>query len=167
MNQWIELATENWPILVGAVVVMAVFLLLRMHSQPRRLPYEVRKALVTKPELRFYRSLQKAVMDDWEIFAMVRIADILRVESGSSKYRSWLNRILSKHIDFVLCNPATLEIICGIELDDVSHQRPDRIERDKFVNEAFESAGLPLLRIPTEKSYRASEIRELINAAVE
>ena len=93
---------------------------------------------------------------------MVRIADLIKVQKGTAKYRSWLNKILSKHVDFVLCNPLTLEVVCAIELDDVSHQRPERKERDKFVNHAFESAGLPLLRIPVEKSYRASEVRELI-----
>ena len=55
----------------------------------------------------------------------------------------------------------------AIELDDVSHERPERIERDKFVNRAFESADMPLLRIPVEPSYRAREIRELIEDALE
>ena len=166
MNQLIDIALQNWPWIVGGLVVVAAWMLLRTVSEPRWLPYEPRKALVTKSELRFYRSLQKAVMDDWEIFAMVRIADIIKVTPNSAKYRSWLNKILSKHIDFVLCNPVTLEIVCGIELDDVSHSRPERIERDKFVNHAFESARLPLLRIPVEKAYKASEVRELIEAAL-
>ena len=166
MNQLFTLAIENWPVVVGALVVIAAFLLMRMYSEPRWLPYEPRKALVTKSELRFYRSLQKAVMDDWEIFAMVRIADLIKVQKNSTKYRTWLNKILSKHIDFVLCNPATLEVVCAIELDDVSHLRPDRVERDKFVNHAFESAGLPLLRIPVEKAYKATEVRDLIEAAM-
>ena len=61
----------------------------------------------------------------------------------------------------------TLEVVCAIELDDVSHLRPDRIERDKFVNHAFESAGLPLLRIPVEKAYKAAEVRDLIEAAID
>ena len=166
MNELFTLAIENWPVVVGVAVLIAAFLLTRMYSEPRWLPYEPRKALVTKSELRFYRSLKKAAMDDWEVFAMVRIADLIKVQKGSAKYRSWLNKILSKHIDFVLCDPVSLEVVCTIELDDVSHQRPERIERDKFVNHAFESAGLPLLRIPVEKSYKASEVRALIEEAM-
>jgi len=156
-----------WPFWVGLVVVVAVLLLLRMYSiGQKRLPYVPRERLVTKTELRFYKSLHKAVLDDWQIFAMVRIADILRVEKGVKNRRGWLNKILAKHIDFVLCDPNTLEIVMGIELDDRSHQRADRIERDEFVNSAFESAGIPLLRVPTRPKYLSREIRELIDESL-
>ncbi len=97
---------------------------------------------------------------------MVRIADLIRVEKGSANGRKWLNKILSKHIDFVLCDPRSLEPVVCIELDDDSHNRPDRIERDKFVNDAFDAADLPLLRIPVESSYNAREVRDLINDVV-
>ena len=118
---------------------------------------------MTRSELRFYKSLYKAVLDDFEIFAMVRIADLLRVEEGTPNYRKWLNKILAKHIDFVLCDPGTLEPRVCIELDDKTHERPDRIERDEFVDAAFESAELPLLRIPVQKQYPSRELRELID----
>ena len=162
LDQVFQFAQQYWPLLTGGAIVIAVLMLLRMYSEPTRLPYEPRKALVTKSELRFYKSLRKATLDDWEVFAMVRIADLLKVTQHAHKRRTWLNKILSKHIDFVLCDPNTLEALVAIELDDVSHQRPERIERDKFVNLAFESAGLPLLRIPVESSYKAREIRDLI-----
>ena len=152
-----------WPFWVGLAVFVAIILLLRMYAGPRKLPYFKRDSLITKAELRFYKSLQKAVQDDFEIFAMVRIADLLRVQPTSSQRRKWLNKILAKHIDFVLCDPGSLEPIVCIELDDNSHQRADRIERDIFVNQAFDSADLPLLRVPTQPSYRAREIRELID----
>lgn len=156
----------SWPFIVVLAIIFAAVLLMRMWSGPERLPYQARGRLVTKPELRFYKSLTKAVQDDWEIFAMVRIADLLRVEPGVQQRRKWLNKILAKHIDFVLCDPNTLEPIVCIELDDPSHQRPDRIERDIFVNRAFDSAGLPLLRIATQPKYAAREIRDLIDTVV-
>lgn len=152
-----------WQIWVGLAILLAIILLMRTLAAPTRLPYEARGQLVTKSELRFYKSLLKAVQDDFEIFAMVRIADLLKVEKGHPSRRKWLNKILAKHIDFVLCDPGSLVPVCCIELDDPSHQRPDRIERDIFVNRAFESAGVPLLRIETQKQYRSREIRELID----
>jgi hypothetical protein len=39
----------------------------------------------------------------------------------------------------------------GIELDDLSHQRADRKERDMFVNRLFASTGVPLLRLPVQE----------------
>ena len=161
-----EVLIDYWPVWVGAAVLVAVLLLMRMYSQPARLPYQARGRLVTKSELRFYKSLDKAAQDDFQIFAMVRVADLLRVADGTSKRRSWLNKILAKHVDFVLCEPGSLVPLVCIELDDSSHQRPDRIERDKFMDAAFESAGLPLLRIATSKNYPPREIRELIDQVI-
>jgi len=97
---------------------------------------------------------------------MVRIADILVVTKDTPKRRTWLNKILAKHIDFVLCDPGSLEVKVAIELDDSSHQRKDRQERDEFVDHAFESADLPLVRFPVKSSYHSREIREIINDAL-
>ena len=166
MDFVINILVSYWPFWVGLAIIVAVILLMRIWAAPQRLPYEARGQLVTKPELRFYKSLSKAVQDDWEIFAMVRIADLLRVEKGHPQRRKWLNKILAKHIDFVLCDPGSLEPIVCIELDDPSHNRPDRIERDIFVNRAFKAAELPLLRIPTQQTYRSREIRELIDSVL-
>jgi hypothetical protein len=41
--------------------------------------------------------------------------------------------------------------VCGIELDDSSHARQDRVIRDDFVNQVFKNAGLPLNNILTKK----------------
>jgi hypothetical protein len=155
-----------WPLWALVILVAALVALLRAFAGRGKLPYEKRPKLVTKAELRFYKSLSKAVQDDWAIFAMVRIADILVVTKGAPKRRTWLNKILAKHIDFVLCDPSTLEPMVAIELDDSSHQRKDRQERDEFVDHAFESAGLPLVRFPVRSSYHAREIREIIDRAI-
>lgn len=162
LDQIFGILITYWPFWVGVAVFAAIFMLLRMYSASPSMPYYKRPSLLTKAELRFYRSLHKAVLDEYEIFAMVRIADLIRVEKGSVNGRKWLNKILSKHIDFVLCNSGSLEPVLCIELDDASHNRPDRVERDSFVNDAFEAADLPLLRIPVEPTYNAGEVRDLI-----
>lgn len=165
METLLPILINYWPLWVGIAVFLAIILLLRMYGGEQRLPYCRRDSLLSKPELKFYRSLIKAAQDDFEVFAMVRLADLLSVESDIQKKRVWLNKILAKHIDFVLCDPVTLQPRVCIELDDPSHKRPERIERDIFVNRAFESAGLPLLRIPTQPTYHARQLRELIDQA--
>ena len=82
MELAIQILVAYWPFWVGLAIFIAVIMLLRLWATPGKLPYEARPQLVTKSELRFYKSLQKAVQDDWEIFAMVRIADLLRVHAG-------------------------------------------------------------------------------------
>ena len=157
-----EYLESNWTWIIAVAVVIAIIIMLRAIFGSIALPYVRRERLVTKSELKFYWALKSSVQDDWAIFAMVRIADLIRVEKGTKNMRSWLNRILSKHIDFVLCDPSTLVPVLAIELDDSSHDRPERQERDRFVNEAFESAGLPLLRIGVQGTYEVKDLREKI-----
>lgn len=165
-EQFNQLFSSNWPFLVLIVMVVALIILLRIWTRPRKLPYFARERLVTKTELRFFRSLRKAVQSEWEIFAMVRIADLLRVEKNAKNKRAWINKILAKHIDFVICDRNSLKPLLCIELDDSSHERPDRVERDKFVNEAFESAELPLIRVPVSDEYSPSELRSVIRELI-
>lgn len=164
---YLETVLKYWPALVVLAMILAFVWLVRMYAARGRLPYAVRERIVTKAELRFYRALQKAVLDDFLIFPMVRIADVLAVPAETSQRRKWLNKIVAKHVDFVLCDPGSLSPKVAIELDDVSHQRPDRQARDEFVDHAFESAGLPLLRIRVGAHYDSRTLRELINRQLE
>lgn len=143
-------------------MLVVFIILLRIWTRPRKLPYFARERLVTKAELRFFRSLRKAVQGEWEIFAMVRIADLLRVEKSAKNKRSWINKILAKHIDFVLCDRNSLKPLLCIELDDSRPERPDRVERDRFVEEAFDAADLPLIRVPVSDDYPPAELRNVI-----
>ncbi|MCH2178735.1 MAG: DUF2726 domain-containing protein [Mariniblastus sp.] len=152
----------SWPFGVFVGMLLVFFVLLRIWTRPKKLPYLARERLVTKTELKFFRALRKAVRDDWEIFAMVRMADLLRVQKKIKNRKSWINKILAKHIDFVICDPNTLEPLLCIELDDGSHARPDRVERDKFVDQVFDSAGLPLIRFPVSEHYPTAELRNAV-----
>ncbi|MGH7242876.1 MAG: DUF2726 domain-containing protein, partial [Phycisphaerales bacterium] len=52
------------------------------------------------------------------------------------------------------------------ELDDKSHTREDRQQRDDFVNRALQAAGIPLLRIPAASTYNPAALEQLIRAAI-
>ena len=60
---------------------------------------------------------------------------------------SYFNRIKAKHTDFILCDPEDLDVLAGVELDDPSHERPERIERDEFVDGVYQAAGIPLIHV--------------------
>jgi hypothetical protein len=161
------LIADYWPLLVAiAAVIAAIIVGLSALGDRKRLPYQKRASLLTQSELAFYRVLQEAVDNRWSIHAMVRMADLIRVQPETPKYQAWQNRIHAKHIDFLLCDQGTLEAKLAVELDDRSHQRPDRIQRDKFVNQALSDAGLPLLRVDVQKEYDLEEIRQSIDAQI-
>ena len=159
----LEFIVNNWPLvfLVGALLIAWVFAKLMLGSD--RMPYEKRASLLTKSELAFYKALDAAVDGEWEIQSMVRMADLIRVVPETKKFQAWQNRIHAKHIDFLLCDRSTMEAKLAVELDDRSHQRPDRINRDRFVNRALADAGLPLLRIEVQPAYDAWELRKSID----
>ena len=157
-----ELLQQYWVFLIPFVGVLW-FLLTRVGSGSRTYPYEKKSSILTRNEQDFYQALQRAVGKEYAVFGMVRIADVLSVRrDGVAKRQSWQSRINCKHIDFLLCEVENQEPVLAIEVDDRSHQRKDRIERDHFVDRAFADAGLPLLRVQATRSYSARDLREAI-----
>ena len=72
------------------------------------------------------------------------------------------NKIQSKHLDFVVCDPDDLSIQFVIELDDKSHAKAKRQSRDEFVNQALAAAGVPLSRFPVKRTYSVQDIQNEI-----
>lgn len=54
-----------------------------------------------------------------------------------------------------------------IKLDDASHDREGRQERDAFVNQALQTAGLPLLRVRARGTYDPRELADVIHAKID
>jgi very-short-patch-repair endonuclease len=160
MLDWIS---HHWPIVFVVTLAVVAWLLARLTRPDPKLPYEKRTSLLTPAELNFYRVLQEAVHGDWAVQSMVRMADLVRVAPETPKFQAWQNRIHAKHIDFLLCDHGTMEVRLAVELDDRSHQRPDRVDRDEFVNRALADAGLPLLRVEVQDQYNSQEIRKSID----
>lgn len=124
-----------------------LFILLRLFRPKDKYPYE-RRDLLTSNELEFYRILAPIVCQHgWQLLMKMRLADVMAVRKGTEDYMSYFNKIKAKHTDFVFCDPYTLEILAGLELDDPSHERPERMERDEFVDNAYAAAGIPLIHV--------------------
>jgi hypothetical protein len=119
--------------------------------------------LLTPAQINFLRSLHLAAREDWLVFSMVRLTDILKVRSKSRKAHNWHLRLVGKHLDFVLCDPETLEVKLAIELEDGSLPRT---ERDRFVYTALTAAGLPLLRVRIQEKYETAVLRRDIEDAL-
>lgn len=126
--------------------------------------YELNPRLFTRAETSFFHALEAAVDGKLRIFGKVRIADVLKVKKGldKSQWGFQFGRIKAKHFDYVLCTPNTLKVVCAIELDDSSHQKPDRVKRDEFVNAICKEAGLKLHRFRIQKHYNPTEISNRI-----
>lgn len=130
------------------------------------LPYQKKWYLLSPAERDFYETLRQAAEDRYLIFAKVRLLDLLWLPENMGNRLLYIRRVASKHVDFVLCHPRTVAPALVIELDDASHQLPERQERDIFLNEVLRVAGIPLLRVPVRRSFSASALRGQILEAL-
>lgn len=164
------------PLLRGAGLSLVLcwvlaYLILRLWRRLRRTPalrFERQPALFTPAEIRFLLALQEAVGSELVIVGKIRLADLIRPRSGQTpqQRQAAFNKVRSKHIDFVLLDPADFGPVLALELDDSSHQRAARIERDAFVDSACADAGLPLLRAPVRARYDTGELRSFVRQAI-
>lgn len=107
------------------------------------------KLLLSKYEWKNYMSMREyAAKRDLIICPKVRLADLIEPEKETDPkaWRKAFNRISSKHVDFVLCDPG-MHVHLIVELDDYSHFRQDRQDRDAFVDAALLGAGYKVLHI--------------------
>ena len=130
------------------------------------LPYCRKDYLFSRAEASFFGVLKHVVDGRYLIFAKVRMADLLYLPKGTQARQGALNKIQSKHVDFLLCSIDGIRPLLAIELDDSSHDAPHRVLRDAFVVKAFSDAGLPLIQVRARASYNASEIAERIQSAI-
>jgi LPXTG-motif cell wall-anchored protein len=146
-------------------LVVSLILVLIFFKRKEKFPYFTKGTLLTSAELKFYKILKAVVQNRYDISCKVRLADIISC-TDYYWHKGYGPKISAKHIDFVLQNPQTSDILLCIELDDKSHQRPDRIKRDKFLNQALETATVPLLRIPVAKGYDLARLEKDIAVAI-
>ncbi len=127
----------------------------KKHNPQEEIKIEIpikykRKYLLTKNEWNFYHDLKLiANKHNYIVLAKIRMADLVEPDEpkGSKNYFRAFSKTKAKHIDFALCNPANMYVELLIELDDRSHERTDRVERDIFIEKVYEETGYKLLRV--------------------
>ena len=131
-------------------------------KKKKPLPYRVRDDFLTIPELSFYKVLENLLGSRLTIQSKVRLADIFFIVRPHENHRSYFPRISQKHLDFLVCDTKSMQPVFGVELDDSSHNSYKQKKRDQFVDQVFEAAKLPLLRMPTKYQYNSRELADQI-----
>lgn len=162
-------------IAIGLVLLIGLKVLLKTigdgfgnpasSEMPKGFPYE-RAEFLSPAERSFFGALELALGARYRVFVKVRLADVIRPKKGLGGRRRHiaLNQIVQKHVDFVLCDPATLAVLAVVELDDLRHHSAQQRERDQWKDEALKAAGIPVVRFPTARSYATAELRAGIEA---
>ena len=94
----------------------------------------------------------------------VSVAAMVRVPP--KEWKHWGGQVAPMRFDFVLVERGSSYAAAAIELDDKTHLLPERVRRDKFLNETCRRARLPLIRFKTARRYDVCEIRETVKAAL-
>ena len=115
--------------------------------------YYKKQYLLTKSEHQFFDILQEILKDKYYVFPQVHLDALLEVKRSEEKQQTYRNKINRKSVDFVICDRQYLKPLLAIELDDNSHYRWGRQERDQFVNKVLDSVDLKCLRIRVAYSY--------------
>ncbi|HNX05201.1 MAG TPA: DUF2726 domain-containing protein [Opitutales bacterium] len=155
-----------WILAIVLIVLMGVVSAL-VAKASNGATYRKCNTLLTKAELNFLRAFAGLLPDHVLVFSKVRLCDVIEPDlprSAKGYFRAF-NRIRSKHVDFVLCDEKDTRIIGVVELDDSSHDRPDRMARDIFVDSALKQAGIPILHVKCARGYDPVELKRLFDGA--
>lgn len=158
-------------IAVGVIVVLGAGLFFFQggfaeSEEKAKYRYNRRNFFLTRAERECYDVLCEAVGTEYRIFAQVHLPTLLDHTVRGQNWRAALAHINRKSVDFVLCDKAYLSPKLAIELDDKSHERPDRQERDREVERILKEAGVPLLRIENRDTFNAADLAQRIKEAL-
>lgn len=157
-------------IVVAVLAVLAVLVMVFLQGTRKEGAggFSFRRApLLSAAEKSFLAALDEAAAGSMRVFAKVRLMDLILPAQGTARRQTAINKIQSKHVDFVLCDKATLAVLGVVELDDRSHEEPDRRDRDGFVDGAVKSAGIPIVHVAAKASYDVTELRSEFPRTVE
>lgn len=119
---------------------------------------------MTNAEKVFYDKLLAEARDEYYIVPQAHLSAFIDHKIKGQNWRAAFSIINGKSVDFLVVEKSTQTPVLAIELDDYTHNRPDRQRRDQMVEEILRKAGIPLQRyanngqIPT---FHATLQREL------
>jgi len=153
-------------IVIGVLVVAVKIFDLPIGQDKKKSTYRYQRKefFMSRPEHVFFDILVSIVGDRYYVFPQLHLSTLLL-----SKGQDWYGargHITQKSVDFVICDKAYIKPLLAIELDDSSHERAGRQDRDAEVERIFKEVGLPLLRFPNQSQYNKGEIRNQIFQAL-
>ena len=113
---------------------------------------------MTKVENNFYKVLQKVIPSGTVLVPQVALSSLVKTSN-----RSYRNKVDRKSVDFVLFKDYYFNPLLVIELDDSTHKRIDRIERDHFVDLVLLKANLPIIHFELKRNFNEDEIKSMID----
>ncbi len=154
---------------IGVLIVLGVvFIFLKAKldkNEKEKVKYQYKRKdfFMTRAEHECFDALVLAVGDRYHVFPQVHLPTVIDSKVVGQNWNAAFRHISQKSVDFVLCDKSYIKPILAIELDDKTHQRKDRIERDGEVERVFKGADLPLLRLENHGQFNAAELAQKVS----
>jgi very-short-patch-repair endonuclease len=120
------------------------------------------KKVLTPVEQQLYQRLVRA-FPEHVVLAQVSLSQLVGVKKGHDFKANW-NRYNRLTADFVLCNK-DFSIAAVLELDDRSHDSPQRMDADRRKAAVLNAAGIALHRLNVNPLPNESDLRALLDLA--
>lgn len=128
--------------------------------------YYAKPYVMTSRENECFKILNEIFSSKWFVVPQVHLSALLDYRVKGQNWNAAFRHINGKSVDFVLIGKESYKVICVIELDDSTHSRSDRIERDAEIERMFKESRIPLARIGRFESMTKSEIAKIITDAI-
>ncbi len=140
-------------------------------NQKQYLPYRLITPILSQREKTAYYIIKEYCNShNLELFSKIRIADFItpKFTNQNQEFYTWFNKISAKHVDFLIVQQGTFRPLLAIEIDDTTHYRPDRQQRDELINNIYYSVGLPIYHCwNLQKETMISEIENTLKAIIQ
>ena len=124
--------------------------------------YEAKQFVMSKSEHDAFDTIVDAVGSNYYVFPQVHLSVFLNWKVRGQNWNSAMRHINQKSVDFLLCDKKWINPKLAIELDDATHEREERKERDGEVERILKVARFPLLRIHYSDLSNATELKDRI-----
>ena len=128
--------------------------------------YYAKPYIMTARENECFKTLNEIFGAKWFVIPQVHLSALLNHKVKGQNWNAAFRHINGKSVDFVLVGKESYKIICAIELDDSTHNRTDRKERDNEIERIFSEAKIPLARIGKFENMTKQEIINVITGAI-
>ena len=149
------LAPSVYYIIIGIAIALAVTITLliiaKLLKKKREPHYFAKESLLTSTEMQYYRILEAYFGKDYRVLPQINLASV--VDKEGAGFRTELFR----NVDFGIFDINFRPIVL-IEINDNTHFRKDRQERDESVALILKKAHLPLVTFWTKDGIDAKQI---------
>lgn len=124
--------------------------------------YELKNSLVTKTELKYIEAIKDMLPEKYILQPQVNLSSVVQRTD-----KSYYHNELYRNIDAGIFEKETYKPVVLIEINDESHNRPNRRSRDIKVKMICEEAGIPLVTFWTRYGVNTDYINRTVKAALE